>query len=143
MQGKLPMKVFKVGVLNLGKVLWGKVLLHQLRPTGSREYNQKKRLLHWTPNGEVERGGLLFRKIAHWLLFPFVNSLCLSPTTAGSRERTCFSGCIWPLSFYRLPGWLSVELLWINICLGGQKRKCVCATRYKQHSPASLLLTNS
>lgn len=63
MQGTLPIKVFEVGVLNLGKVTLKKVSLHQLRPTGGRGCNQKKCLFLRTPSGEGEGGGLLFWKI--------------------------------------------------------------------------------
>lgn len=62
-QGTLPIHVFEVGVLNLGKVPRGEVLLHPLRPARGRERHGEERLLHRTPSGKVERGECWFWKV--------------------------------------------------------------------------------
>ncbi|XP_022278566.1 uncharacterized protein LOC111097324 isoform X2 [Canis lupus familiaris] len=105
MQGKLPIKVFKVGVLNLERVALKKVSLHQLRPTGGRGCNRKKCLLSWTPSGKVAEEDSCSGKYHTDISFCLSHSACSQPLPEGRVRRTWFFGCVLPLSFYGLPGY--------------------------------------
>lgn len=91
MQGALPVKVFEVGVLNLGKVTLKKVSLHQLRPTGGRHVIKRNACFVEHPVGRLREEDSCSGKHHADISLPLRHSACSQPLLERRVGRTCFS----------------------------------------------------
>lgn len=140
-QGKLPIKVFEVGVLIRGKFHVGKCCFTSSDPLEAGNTIKRNACIPEHPVGRWREEGSCSAKSHTDISFPlWSHSACSQPLLGvGVQDMGAhISLARLPLSCYRILRRLPTEeLLWVNICPEGQKGKCACTTRHKWHRPAS------